>query len=74
MKLPQPVPASLVKRGVAYALDTFIVLIPLGYALFFASQNLFRPSLLVGWVTVSVLLLCTLFYGLILATQNASTG
>ena len=68
------VPAPLYKRALAYLVDLLIVAAPAGYALWFAISFLFKPSLLVGWLTCVAVALIVLAYTLILAAQNASSG
>lgn len=68
------VPASTLKRSLAYLIDLLILLLPAGFAMGFIANTLFTPSPLVGWLTSGAVVLGALAYTLVLAAQNASTG
>lgn len=68
------VPASTLKRSLAYLIDLLLFFIPAGFSLWFIVNVLFTPSPLVGWLTSAAVALGALAYTLVLAAQNASTG
>lgn len=68
------VPASLMKRSVAYCIDMMLIVMPLVVSIVWTTRHLFAPLPLLGWGVIVFLGLIALAYTLILSAQNASTG
>lgn len=74
MKRLSVVPASLIKRSVAYFIDVMLIVIPLAISTVWIARHLFAPLPLLGWGAIAVIGLIAFAYTLILAAQNSSTG